>query len=599
MLETEPLSIIFMANTFSKYGYDFPVGTSDLAVEMSCIRNDIGLGKSHHYEQMRKILWPRLDSHRWHTLCRDEILHNKITVLMGPASSGKTHEAAWIFLCEYYCFPQDTCVLVSSTDLRGLELRVWGEIKMLHQEAKDKYPELPGFLIDHLRAITTDDIQEEDVVRDMRRGIIGVPCIQNGKFTGLQKYCGIKQKRMRLIADECQFMGGSFLSAIANLDKNPDFKAVFLGNPNDVMDPLGKAAEPRDGWSAHMEPEKTSVWDTRFMGGRCVNLIGTDSPNFDYPPNEKTRFPYLISKEKIANTLSFFPKDSIEYYSQCIGAMKVGVLARRVITRDLCVQFGAFDDAIWIGETTTKIGALDAAYGGDRCVGGHIEFGKAHDGQIILKIFPPVIVPIKPKSDKIPEDQIAEYMRMYCAQHRIDPENFFHDSTGRGSLGTSLSRIWSPLCNPVEFGGTPTKRPVRYDLFVVDDETGERRLKLCSEHYSKWVTEAWFSVRYAIESGQMRNLPEEIMEEGCMREWRRIKGDKIELETKEDMKVRVGRSPDLFDWLAIAVEGARRRGFQIKHLGDLDKKKDEEKEWLQQQNEEFEDILQKHLLSYA
>ena len=62
------------------------------------------------------------------------------------------------------------------------------------------------------------------------------------------------------------------------------------------------------------------------MSGRCVNLIGTDSPNFDFPAHQPARYKYLISREKIADTLSFFPKESIDYYSQCIGSMKIGTM---------------------------------------------------------------------------------------------------------------------------------------------------------------------------------------------------------------------------------------------------------------------------------
>jgi hypothetical protein len=78
----------------------------------------------------------------------------------------------------------------------------------------------------------------------------------------------------------------------------------------------------------------------------------------------------------------------------------------------------------------------------------------------------------------------------------------------------------------------------------------------------------WYSVRFAVESYQIREMPTDVMDEFCMREWdKRMGSDKIELETKELMKARVGRSPDLADWLSIAIEGARRRGFQINKLG--------------------------------
>jgi hypothetical protein len=69
-----------------------------------------------------------------------------------------------------------------------------------------------------------------------------------------------------------------------------------------------------------------------------------------------------------------------------------------------------------------------------------------------------------------------------------------------------------------------------------------------------------------VEAGQVRGLPESVMEEFCMREWTKVKGDKIEVEKKEDMKERVGRSPDEADWCSICVEGARRRGFTISRL---------------------------------
>lgn len=562
----------------SLYGMDWVEGYSSLAIEMECIRQG-GLkeGLPFHYERMRNLLWPELDDHRWHRLCRDNILSHKVTVLLGAGSSGKTHEASWLYLCEYFCYPDETLVMVSSTDMRGLQLRVFGEIKMLFDRAKDAYPELPGHILESKCAICTDAV-EEDRVRDMRKGVIGIPTVQNGKMVGLGKWVGVKQKRIRLIADECQAMASSFLSAFANLDKNVDFRAVCIGNPNDPLDPLGKAAEPIDGWSGHLEPSKTSTWKTRFMNGVCVNLIGTDSPNFDFPADQPTRYKYLISREKIANTLSFFPKDSVEYMSQCVGAMKVGVLSRRVVTRDLCAQFGAREEVLWDGSGPfTKVFGLDAAYGGDRCIGGHVEFGPAfvtvkgqRERKIVINVHQPVIVPTRLDPGRQPEDNIADWIKDYCSRNDIAARNVFHDSTGRGGLGTAIARVFSADCNPVEFGGSPSKRPVSQDLMIWDHEEHQRRPMRCDEHYSKFVTELWYTIRYVIEGTQMRGLPEDVMDEMCMREWDKTRNNKIEVETKRDMKERIGRSPDLGDWLAICVEGCRRLGFQLTKLGNDD-----------------------------
>ena len=601
---------------FSRYGANWPEAYKNRAldVEMECIRRggrwkgkrgqDCGEGLSFHYEQMRKIIWPKLDDHRWHRLCRDTILDCKVTVLMGAKSSGKSHEPSWLFLCEYFCFPEETCVLISSTDERGLRMRIWAEMAMLWSQAVDKFPHLPGHMLDSRLLIATDDLRENDVeesrmARDWRKGIKGIPCLQNGKFVGLGKYCGIKQKRMRLIADEASLMGQSFLKAFDNLNGNEDFKACIMGNPVDIQDPLGKAAEPKDGWNGHMEPKKTEVWDTKFYNGRCVNLVGTDSPNFD--PDTLNKYRYLINQAKIEETLTSCPKDSVEYYSQCLGVMKVGIMARLVVTKEMCIQFGAQTDAIWRDNHQTRICALDAAYGGDRCMLGHADFGIARDGGQILKLYPPVNVPVLVREDMIAEDQIAVFVKQYCETWNIPPENFFHDSTGRGSLGTSLARIWSSLCNPVEFGGLPSKRPVSLDWFIDDPITRDRRLKRCDEHYDRFVSELAFSVRYVIEGSQLRNLPSDVMEELSLRKWDKVRGDKYSIEpksgtvTKPGFKQRLGFSPDLADWCGIIVEGARRRGFDIKKLG-VANETDGDDTYFQKEADMYRKEIQNHLL---
>lgn len=593
-----------------RYELSFPDHYNDLKIEMLCIRKGgrwqdngrwFGLGDIQHYHNVRCLLWPELDDHRWYRLCRDEILNGKIVVLAGCGSSGKTHAPAWIRLVEWICFPEETCVLVSSETIGGLRKRVWAEMTMLWQKAKDRFPDdIPGYLLDSALALTTDTIDDDlqkRRVRDMRKGIFGIANKVGGKVIGLTPYIGIKQKRMRLIFDEAQMMNSGSLSAFANLNQNQDFKATILGNFNDPYDALGKAACPKTGWSGYLEPSKTAVWDTEFMNGRCVNLIGVDSPNFDDPAHPN-KYPYLTGPRKIREVLSAFPKDSYEYMSQCVGSMKIGTMERRVITRDLCKRYHALEDVVWSGDDLTLIGGMDSAYGGDRCVIGHVTFGRDVNRKVILSINPPVTVPILINSTQIAEEQIAQFVKEYCTKHGIPPENFFHDSTGRGTLGTFISRAWSDLTNPVEFGGRPTDRPVGLDLYVFDSVTHKRRLKLCSEHYSKFVTELWWSVRYAIECEQVRNLPEDVMEEGCMRMWDKVAGDKYEIESKVDMKDRVGKSPDLMDWLSICVEGARRRGFQITKLAN-ESSTAQSNDWIRKLEARQRVLTQRQSLNYA
>lgn len=577
-----------MSSVITRYGARWSAKKSELEIELACYKNGgrwaygsgtAGNGLEYHYERIRNLLWPHLDTHRWHELCRDTICQNRMTVLMGPKSSGKTHEGACFALIEYFAAPNDTTVLVSSTDIRGLELRVFGEIKKLFAKATELHPWLPGHLVDSKHAIMTDPVSEEEI-RDWRNAIVGIPCIVNGKFIGLSKYIGIKNKRVRLIADELQFMGAGFLDSIGNLDGNPDFKAIMLGNPNDPSDALGKSAEPKDGWASMDVPEKTTVYTTRFMSGKCVNLVGTDSPNFDQPG--KPRFPYLINQDSIDSTVTFYGKDSLQYSMFCQGVMRSNLVARRVVTRKMAEIFNAQEELVWSSDEVTRIYAVDAAYGsigGDRCIGGSIKFGKCVDGMVRVLCSQPKIIPVRLSDGKMPEDSIAEFVKRDCDLLNIPPENVFYDSTGRGSLGTAFARTWSALVNPVEFGGIPSERPVSLDLYIYDPKLRARRLKLCVEHYSKRVTEFWFSVRYVIESGQMRGLTNDVLDELCAREWKMTKGARIEIEKKEEMKERFGRSPDLADWLATAIEGARQRGLQISKLSQ--EERTSAKQWLE------------------
>ncbi len=657
---------------FTRYGVRWPSSSDPLDIEFYCIRKggrwktkqgDAGEGLFQHYKNAMSILWPEDDWHRWAEDALREIVANKVTCLLGPANSNKTYSASKFGLIDYFCHPEDTCVLVSSTDVRGLELRVWGAIKGLYNRALEKYPNLPGAVLESIHAITTESLEDTDqtdkkkqgrilnkgiicfitgtmvdtpsgprpieklkagdmvinacgigrvkatqasiapelvrvklsggktidctpehpfftrrgwtkaidlnscdvvfsvhetmrllrgdfsagssklqilfkqvsepeataavcsvrepvhaperqaiedahmevlryglrgnmgirasrvssnghkgmpVVRqadegrasqprlllrgvpefteasqvsgvrqgfhfssteqskcengilrlilqmemeqphhreakpdcdragadaceyasvsgsssshlhreanpvekcptllrsghcvpgtetcrgDRRRGssdtaedhsgqgqdsILGtvrvegveilkpsgdnrysasrggytvhnleveshpsysvegvivhncIPCLQSGRYVGLGKYVGIKQKRMVFIADESQLMGPTFLDAVSNLGGARSFKFIPCGNPIDATDPLGMAAEPLNGWASLPEPQKTSIWKTRFLHGKCLNFVGTDSPNFDYPADQPPRFPYLIHRTRAA-----------------------------------------------------------------------------------------------------------------------------------------------------------------------------------------------------------------------------------------------------------------------------------------------------------
>jgi len=184
----------------TRYGLNWP-GNNALAVEIKLIQNGgyltiqgirYGEGLFFHYKAMQSLLWPEDDHHRWSDLILREIIANRITVIMGSRDSSKTRTVSKWALCDYYCFPDETLTLMTSTNLRGLELRVWGDIKSLHERARDRYPALHGNVADSKHGVFTDNISDGDEVRDMRKGILCIPVLgSQGEFMGdaLKDFC--------------------------------------------------------------------------------------------------------------------------------------------------------------------------------------------------------------------------------------------------------------------------------------------------------------------------------------------------------------------------------------------------------------------------
>lgn len=488
---------------------------------------------------------------------------------------------AKIILVDYWADPDNTLWLVSTTESRGSELRIFGVIKDLFNEARRTYDFLEGQPLDYLKTITTEEIDDQKrEARSLRRGIIIIPCKSGGVISGLSAYIGIKAPRLRHAGDEVAAMNDGFLNSYSNWYGKEDFRGIMAGNFMETDDPLGVAAEPEAGWDLWEDTGKTQTWRSRFYGAKVVALDGRDSPNNDFPvsPTGRQKYPYLIGPKKLNAVEKTKGKNSWEWWSQCVGKPAKGADIWRVLTKDFCLRHHATDDLVWMDDKILNLYALDPAYGGgDRCVGRQLQLGKRLDGVETLLLHPPDIIPIRLGGEIDAEAQIAGFVYHRAKELGIAAKDIFYDSFGRGTLGFEFAKLFGLDCPvPVDSGAQPTARPVRFDLYV-EERDGKRRLKRCDEHYIKFVTEMYFSLYEAIDSDQIRGLDAETMREGCSRKFTRNKrGDnKIELEPKADYKDRnQGKSPDLADNAVIGLEGARRRGFKIIRIGaDVQSKK--------------------------
>lgn len=519
------------------------------------------------------MLWPEDDHHRWSDLILRNILENRITVVAGCRDSSKTRTVSKWALCDYWCWPNESLFLMTSTTSQGLEMRVFGDIKSLFERALERYPQLEGNVVDSKRGIFTDNVGDsgDDIrkSRDMRKGFIGIPCMTSeGEYAGmaLKNFAGIKQKRRRLIGDELQFMSCDYLKVLDSMDKG-EFKAVLLGNMiADNGKALDRVSEPEGGWESVDELPKTKVWKNKY-NGTTVNLCGPDSPNFD--AETRNRYPYLLAQSDI-DSVSSRPggKDTIEWWSQIMGLRKVGVVSDRPFTINDVRNNNGFKDVVWATAPSKGL-AIDAGYGGDDCVKTYFEYGEEVSGTQVLVFREQSVYPVLLSSPVTPEDQIANAAKSDCIKYQIPYENVFIEAGMRATLAVSFGRVLSPSINAINFGGTATERPVSNDLFVFDEKTQQRRPKTCYEHYSKFVTELVFAVRDLVMCGQARMFPMVAAEEFQKRKWRFVYGDRYEIETKLEYKERnASKSPNNSDSIMIAVEGARRLGFQIEKMKD-------------------------------
>ena len=80
---------------------------------------------------MEFLLWPEDYQNRWTDWMLKILLSERISVFGGSKDTGKTRRVSKWALMDYWCFPDTTLFLMTSTTTRGLELRVYGDIKSL------------------------------------------------------------------------------------------------------------------------------------------------------------------------------------------------------------------------------------------------------------------------------------------------------------------------------------------------------------------------------------------------------------------------------------------------------------------------------------
>ena len=546
------------------YGLKFPPGASQLVKELHAFRlcaeykNFRDTKKPyHHLINIIRMLWPTtIDLFKdtrygriYNTYFLDVIracCTFKHVGFTGPASCAKTFGASVYNLCMFYASPGSTLGMISTTSGSASERRIWADIQKLHREAKfaDNEIEPIGEIVSYLKCLVFDydkSIGESDINnRDMRNAIQVIPIPQDSKGEeALNTVMGSKNKRVIWTIDEMPAMNDGVDRPCSNLEANPFFQSIVLGNAQFKTDPHGMVCEPRDGWSS-VSSKKSSRW-VSVTGRKVYFLHGESGPNDDpkIHLNEITKnelpFPYLSNKF-VRSAVAFekgrgdvqLGMSTIDYIRFCIGFWAGDDAQSTILSEPAVKKFNADKKPEpWGPGERRTFASLDPAFtsGGDACSLSFAEYGiDIYNNPQVA--FETQSIEIRPIADDREEYAIlvANDVVEECIKRKVLATDFCLDiSNDGGKMLQAIQTVW--------------KKRGQRAYSSTEKSTDDR--------YDNKVTQYWFSVPNLIGSGVCRgfNLASNYFKDLSQRKYFANKNS-VFVETKKEMKKRIRRSPD-------------------------------------------------------
>jgi hypothetical protein len=533
------------------YGKTFPT-KDQKAIEFWCFANDppLGLGRAQHLRNSIDLTWNAFQEdtfiwNDWSERMMGSFCENRWVTITGPAASWKTTCASMFGLCSFYADPRNTIVICTSTTLDGLRRRIWKEVSKFHR----------------LRPLFGHMVQSKNCIQYKKghdnSGIFGIATDKGEIEKALGKIIGFHAPKVIVIVDEMPYTPEAIVEACVNLETGAKhFQFIGLGNADDHLDPHGRACEPKGGWDA--VSVETEDWNTKR--GLCIHLDGLKSPNITDKPKV---YPGLLAQKDIDSTIEIYGLDSPQFWQMRRGFWAPEGIQKTVLSMPMIVRTDAMGECQFDFESV-QVASLDPSFeGGDRCV---LRFGNAGKvrGKMTLLLGEHVFIRTKVKIDDPIHYQIARTVKEECVARGVQPYYFGLDSTGEGGgLASIIQREWSREILCVEFGGRPPKTPV-----------SPTNSKHSDMEYDRQVTFLWFFFRLLLLNEQIKGLDYETAAEFCRRWWS-MKGPYVSLETKEKMKDRTRKSPDLADNAVIMAQVCHLRlGMTPDQFGDWDRDRD-------------------------
>lgn len=535
-----------------KYGRKFRPGIGAIEIELIAFRDGFteasgGLGKYKHFINCVRAFWGKESKkpfvwHPWAIRMAQVCCQHRYVSLAGCGSSGKTDFCALWGIVNYMCAPAETLVLVTSTSLKDSRRRIWGSVCDYWRAVKG----LPGKLVDSAGIIRFE--YNGKVYSSDRCGISLLAGEKKKEREAVGKIIGMKNKRVFLLADELPELSEALIGAAeSNLSLNPFFQLIASGNPNSLYDPHGLLSEPIDGWgSVTVEDEE---WHTKR--GYCLHFDALKSPNW---LAQEDVWP-IIGCHQIREAQDKMDQNSLAFWRMFRGFWSPTGDETAIYSEPDMVKFKASENVVWGTEPPTLVAALDPGFtnGGDRSALWLSHYGRDRDGRMVIFFSELVILEEDVTNKGEPRNfQIARKYKEYCEKRGVLPEHAAFDGTGAGvTFADIVHKIWHPDVLAVSFSGLATEMPI--SMFSSEP---------ARERYENRVSELWYVGHEFLRNNQLKGVIPELAKELTARHYSTVKhssGLRIRVESKEDMRSRTQRSPDVADAAMIVVDLCRTR----------------------------------------
>jgi len=537
------------SNKMDVGGFLIPVTNTLTALLWGFANHPANKAKEYYFWRVADLLWNRDElpehmflKHPWAEQIIHECINEKYLAIGGAASSGKSHTLAGYGIIKWLARPRDTLVLLTSTTLREARKRVWGSVISLLSV-------IEGAPVNVRDSIGSANYVDENGQTFDRAGLSLIAAERSRTREAIGKFIGVKQKNVILIGDELGELSPAITNAaLSNLSKNTNFEFKGASNPASRFDAFGEWSTPDKGWES-VTPEVDDEWRTKW-GGKYIRLDGERSPNI---LEGFTRYPFLPTIEKVEEDKVMLGEKSRAYYRMVRAVFFDSEETEGIYGESELLKGGATQKVAFKGPTTL-IAGIDPAFtnGGDRTILYVARVGQFEGGQYGIQFEGSHQLNDDTSNKAIPRTyQIVHQIRDTCNRIGVRPENVAVDATGAGSpFCDVLAGEWSDQFLRVQFGGKASDRRVSMNSQL----TGE-------ELYSNRVSELWFVGKEFIRTQQIKGVDMDLAKEMCNRQYEMVKSGtlRVKIESKAELKKRVGRSPDLADAAFIALDLARNR----------------------------------------